>query len=194
MGLRSSPYHELKQTWTAWKLRYGHTSYMWENTSFPRDVIAAIYLDVLVVSFNMAAGRPLSFASFESLGVDWLQPINSTSHLKTVTWECNFGPFPLPTYKEAVIQEHNYTCSAPPPTPSTKEQSCENATTLAQPLLPFHLQTVMWECSYTCSAPPPSSPTVMLKCNYICSALPSPSKQSCMNGPTLAQPLLPPHL
>ena len=113
--------------------------------------------------------------------------------------------------------ECNYTCSAPPSSLSTNShvrmqlhllsptlfptsrQSCENATTLAQPHPLPHIQTVMWKYNYTCLAPPPPHlQRVMRECNYTCSPPPPQStymyKQSCENATTLAQPLLPHHI
>ena len=125
-------------------------------------------------------------------------------------------PHPSP-HQQTVMWECNYTCSAPPSSPPTNihvrmqlhllsptlfptsGQSCENATTLAQPHPLPHIQTVMWKYNYTCLAPPPPHlQRVMRECNYTCSPPPpQPTymhKQSCENATTLTQPLLPHHI
>ena len=115
-------------------------------------------------------------------------------------------PHPPPC-QQTVMWECNYTCSAPPTSLSTNShvrmqlhllsptlfptprQSCENATTLAQPHPPPSPPTVMWECNCTCSAPP-SSPHpdshVRMQLHLLSPTLYPTSKQSCGNTITLA--------
>ena len=59
-------------------------------------------------------------------------------HVQTIMWKCNYtcSAPPLPTYSQTRMQLHLLS----PSSQCTYKQSCENATTLTQPLLPHHIQ------------------------------------------------------